>query len=361
MRDTRRTRIVLGVLLIVAFVLVTVDVRGGDNSPLSRVRSVAAAIFGPVERGVSAVARPVADVFGRIGGSGDAKKLAALRAENDQLKLRLESGSLDSNRAHELDKLLRVSSLGQYRIKPAQVVAISAAQGLSWSVTIDVGSSDGIKQDMTVLNGDGLVGRITTVGPSTSTVLLAADPAFSVGARLAGSMQIGMLTGQAAAPMKLQLLDAQAAIKPGDRLVTFGSVADRPFVPGVPIGVVTAVKPTPGALTRTASVKPYVNFTALDTVGVVVDPPRADPRDAVLAANSPPPSPSAAASPGPATSAGAAPAAPAQQPGGQPEPGPTPRQQPGQPTPAVTSGVAANGAGLRQRLTQQGNPQQGGR
>jgi rod shape-determining protein MreC len=339
MRDTRRTRIVLGALLIVAFVLVTVDVRGGDNSPLSRVRSVAAAIFGPVERGVSAVARPVAGLFSRIGGGGpDAKQVAALRAENDQLRLRLESGTLERNRAQELDRLLRVSSLGQYRIKPAQVIAISAAQGLSWTVSIDLGSSDGVKQDMTVLDGDGLVGRITTVGPSTSTVLLAADPAFSVGARLAGSMQIGVLTGQARAPMKLQLLDPQAAIKPGDQLVTFGSVADRPFVPGVPIGKVVEVKPTPGALTRTATVKPFVNFTSLDTVGVVVNPPRTDPRDAVLAAVSP--TPTATPTPGPSVS-------------GAPAPSPSPGQP--APTPATTPAAlgvapaAAEGRGVGRR------------
>ena len=56
-----------------------------------------------------------------------------------------------------------------------------------------------MRPDMTVLNGDGLVGRVKTVGPSTSTVLLAVDPESSVGVRLEGTMEVGFTTGQGAA------------------------------------------------------------------------------------------------------------------------------------------------------------------
>lgn len=73
-------------------------------------------------------------------------------------------------------------------------------------------------------------------------------------------------------------------MKEGDRLVTFGSQADKPFVPGVPVGVVSRVDPSGGDLTRTIYVKPFVAFTQLDIVGVVVQPPRKDPRDTVLPA-----------------------------------------------------------------------------
>ncbi|NEE61882.1 rod shape-determining protein MreC, partial [Streptomyces sp. SID8455] len=71
-------------------------------------------------------------------------------------------------------------------------------------------------------------------------------------------------------------------VKAGDRLVTFGSSKDKPFVPGVPVGEVVRVDPSGGALTRTVYVKPYVGFTKLDIVGVVVQAPRSDPRDTVL-------------------------------------------------------------------------------
>jgi rod shape-determining protein MreC len=178
--------------------------------------------------------------------------------------------------------MIRVAGEGQYGIKGAEVIGIGAAQGFSWTVTIDVGANDGIKRDMTVLNGDGLVGRVTTVGPGTSTVLLANDPDFTVGTRMEGSDELGFASGQGDRPLRVQLLNAKADVKKGDRLVTFGSEADKPFVPGVPVGVVSRVDPSGGDLTRTIYVTPFVSFTKLDIVGVVVQAPKKDPRDTVL-------------------------------------------------------------------------------
>lgn len=135
---------------------------------------------------------------------------------------------------------------------------------------------------MTVLNGDGLVGRITTVGADTSTVLLAADPDFTVGTRMEKTNEIGFANGQGVRSMRVQLLNGRANIKKGDRLVTFGSSKDKPFVPGVPVGKVVRVEPFNGDLTRNLQVRPFVAFSQLDIVGVVVQPPREDPRDTVL-------------------------------------------------------------------------------
>jgi rod shape-determining protein MreC len=282
-RDTRRTRLVLGTLLVISFVLITVDVRGGDSSPLQVLRTAGATVFGPFQRAASAVVSPVAGVFRNIGEFGDQKKdIKRLQDENERLRRDLNTSELDRNRAAELDKMLRVAGLGQYKIVPAQVIAYGAKQGFSWTVTVDAGSRDGLRRDQTVVNGDGLVGRVTTVGDSTSTVLLATDPSSAVGARLAASMKLGIVSGHGREPMTLQLLDAQATMRPGDRLVTFGSQGGRPFVPGVPFGQIDKVEQTPGALTRSATVRPFVDFTALDVVGVVVQPPRKDPRDAVL-------------------------------------------------------------------------------
>jgi rod shape-determining protein MreC len=96
------------------------------------------------------------------------------------------------------------------------------------------------------------------------------------------SDELGFATGQGDRPLSVQLLNGKAKVKPGDRLVTFGSRADRPFVPGVPVGEVVRVDPSTGNLTRNIFVRPYVGFSKLDVVGVVVQAPRTDPRDAVL-------------------------------------------------------------------------------
>jgi rod shape-determining protein MreC len=188
--------------------------------------------------------------------------------------------------------LLKTAGAGQYTIKAAQIIAIGAAQGFSWTITIDAGSDDGIARDMTVINGDGLVGRVTTVGHTTATVLLASDPDFTVGTRMEGNDEIGFATGQGARPMRVQLLNGRAKVRKGDRMVTFGSQNGRPFVPGVPVGTVSAVLANPGQLTRTVLVEPFVSFSRLDLVGVVIEAPRTDPRDAVL-----PPRPAAAPRP----------------------------------------------------------------
>jgi len=138
---------------------------------------------------------------------------------------------------------------------------------------------------------------VKTVGPASATVLLAVDPGSAVGVRMERSMEVGITSGRGAddgSDLDLQLLDGQSTVVKGDRLVTFGSRRSTPYVPGVPVGQVTSVTGKPGDLTRSATVRPFVDFTALDLVGVVVQPPRTDPRDAVL-----PPRPRPEATPTP--------------------------------------------------------------
>ncbi|KPC58946.1 rod shape-determining protein MreC [Streptomyces chattanoogensis] len=283
MRDTRESRLLLVLLVAIAFALITVDIRGGEQSPLDGARQAAASAFGPVENGVAGVVSPVGNAIGAVRDSGERhSRIARLEQENAALKAKLGSADRNRSRAAQLDKMLKTAGAGQYGIKGAEVIAIGAAQGFSWTVTIDAGSRDGIARDMTVLNGDGLVGRVTTVGADTSTVLLANDPDFTVGTRMEKTNEIGFANGQGGRSLRVQLLNGKAAVKRGDRLVTFGSSADKPFVPGVPVGKIVKVEPSNGDLTRTLQVRPYVAFSQLDIVGVVVQPPREDPRDTVL-------------------------------------------------------------------------------
>ena len=71
---------------------------------------------------------------------------------------------------------------------------------------------------------------------------------------------------------------ASRPAKVGDKIVTWGSTDNAPYVPGVPIGVVTSVTPNEGALGSTATIAPYVDPTRIDTVGVVTGPPARPPR-----------------------------------------------------------------------------------
>jgi rod shape-determining protein MreC len=280
-------RLVLGVLLIAAVALITVDFRDGGSSP---VRGAGAGLFGPVERVASDVTSPVASLFDSVtGGPSANSRIAALQTANARMRAELSAAQLGQADQAQLSSLLQLAGRGGYRIVAASVIA--AGQDYADSVTLDVGSRDGVQAQETVLNGDGLVGTVTQVSADTSTVLLATDASSVVGARMAGSSQIGSVTGTGkslSGPylLRLRLFDASAALQAGQSLVTFGSVQNRPYVPGVPIGQVTQVQGAAGSLTQTATVRPFVNFGSLGVVGVVIAGPARNPRDSVL-----PPSP----------------------------------------------------------------------
>ncbi len=272
----RPSRAVLVLLLLASFTLITLDARGGSSSPLDPVRSAVGAVFGPVENGTAVAVRPFKAVPGFFRTTGGLREdVARLEAENSQLKGQLAGASVDRNRAAELDGLLASSKRTGYALVPARVVAMGPAQSFTRTVTIDAGTSSGITPDLTVLNNDGLVGRVVRADRSTATVLLLVDQESVVGGRLGSSMEVGFLRGRGTvgsdARLDLDLVDASATATKDDALVTWGSKNGAPYVAGVPIGRVAAVSSTPRQQSTQAVIEPYVDFTSLDLVGVVVD------------------------------------------------------------------------------------------
>jgi rod shape-determining protein MreC len=321
MRDSRRTRGVLVVLVLVSLTLIALN---GNSGPGRALRSGAGAVFGPVQRVAASAFRPIHDFFGGIGKNQQAK-IDALQRQNDALRLAERASQYAQCRAGELDALLHIAGLGQYPIKAAQVIAIGPRQGFAWTVEIDAGTIDGLAEGMTVINGDGLVGRVKTVSGSTSVVLLALDPSFNVGARVEATMEIGVASGQGTDPMQVQMLSGQAVLNPGERMVT-DTRAGSTFPGGIPIGTLLSVRGTVGSQTRYATLRPFVNFTSLDLVAVILQHPRTDPRDTLLPPRPTPgaaPSSPACGSPS-AASADSPTAVPAQSPGGTPATGTTP-------------------------------------
>lgn len=280
---SRRTKLVLATLVVASLTFVILDLRGGEG-PFSSARAAVSSVIGGVERVAATIFSPITGFSEwwstQVDQSG---QIRILSAENSQLKSELLSAQNDIARANELDELLRVASVGRYRIVPAEVIAVGTAQDFSWTVTIDAGSSDGIEMDMTVINGDGLVGRVLKVYDTTSTVVLLVDPSSAVGGRVAGSQEIGIVAGTGRQnSLQFQLLDPLGQVEAGDAIVTFGSKDGRPYAPGLPIGEVVDVSGTAGALARVATVSPFADVSRLSVVGVVIRPPREDPRDSVL-------------------------------------------------------------------------------
>jgi rod shape-determining protein MreC len=296
------------VLLVVSLLLATLDYR---NSSFAGIRSATQTVFGPVQRGLTAAVAPVGRFFAGIPDVGSNRsRIDELERENAELRRRVRESTLTGARAEQLRRLELLAGLGQYRVMPATIVAFGPSLGFEWTVTVDAGSKDGARVGMTVVNGDGLVGRVKQVTPGTSVVVLAIDPGSSVGVRLAGSSQLGVATGDGLAPLSFSPLDPQTRARVGDRLVT-GPYQGSTYVAGIPVGEVTAVAADPAAPSSRATVRSYVTFAALDLLGIVLTGPRADPRDSVLPAapaptsTSPPTGPSSPPQPG--TPRGAAP------------------------------------------------------
>ncbi len=280
---SRRTRIILSILVVASLTLVILDLRGGDG-PFSSARAAVSSIIGGIQRGAATIFSPITGSSQwwstQVSQSGQIRELTA---ENERLNSALVSAENDIARADQLDALLRVASVGRYRVTPAEVIAVGPAQDFAWTVTIDAGSLDGLEEDMTVINGDGLVGRVLKVYNSTSTVVLIVDSESSVGGRVARSQEIGIISGTGRQnSLEFQLLDPLGEVNPGDAVVTFGSKDGRPYAPGLPIGEVVDVTGTAGQLARIATVKPFASISQLSVVGVIVKPPREDPRDSVL-------------------------------------------------------------------------------
>lgn len=273
----RSSRAVLVLLLLASFTLITLDARSSGSSPLDPVRSAVGNVLGPVETGTASAVRPFTALPGFFRTTGALRRdVARLEAENAELTGRLANSSVDRNRAAELDGLLASSASTGYALVPARVVAMGPAQSFSRTVTIDAGTAAGVHPDMTVLNNNGLVGRVLRADRSSATVLLLVDQESVVGGRLGTSMEVGFLRGRGqvggAARLDLDLVDASATAAKGDALVTWGSRNGAPYVAGIPIGRVAAVYSTPRQQSTRAVIEPYVDFSSLDLVGVVVHP-----------------------------------------------------------------------------------------
>lgn len=271
----RPSRSLMVALLLACLTLITLDHQGGSGSPVESARRVVGEVFGPVEAGTTAAVRPFAAVpsFFRSH-SALRDDIAQLRAENSRLRSEVATSGYDRNRLQEFEGLTSAAENLGYALVPARVVGLGPAQSFSRTVTIDAGAHAGIHPDMTVVNNDGLVGRVLRVTRTTATVLLIVDTDSVVGGRVGESMDVGFLHGRGVlgseGRLDLDLVDDSVVPSRHDTVVTWGSEGGAPYVAGVPIGRVTSVYSSLRDSSQQAVIEPYVDFGALDVVGVVV-------------------------------------------------------------------------------------------
>lgn len=272
-RRSGRGRLLLLVFLALSIVLITLDFRQNEGGPLERAKDVTVTIVAPIQRGITAVVRPVGDFFASIG------ELGNLRAENQRLEALLEAAESKVGEAEALEddftaltKLADVDEPWVAMDKVTAAVIGKSSSNYRWARTIDKGRADGIRPDMAVVNADGLVGKIVRpVTQHEATVLLLVDPRGAAGARVAARRDTGTIQGTGDNDsLSLELIGSNAQIYEGDLVVTSG-YSGGIFPPSIPIGVIDEIVGDVRAPEQTILVKPYVRFTDLDYVLVLLE------------------------------------------------------------------------------------------
>jgi rod shape-determining protein MreC len=271
-RRTGRGRLLLFAFLALSIVVITLDFRQDVGGPLDRAKDISSAIVTPIQRGLTAVVEPVGNFFSSV------TELSSLRADNAQLRNELEQMEQRVTEAEailsENERLVALEGLDEsyptMERLSARVIGRPPAN-YKWAITIDKGYDDGIRTDMAVIDPDGLVGKVIRVQGDVSTVLLLIDPQAGAKARIDGEPLAGAIRGNGASEaLSLIDIDTDAEVSVDDEVVTSG-YDNGIFPPNIPIGTVSSVDSQEAALEQDIDVDPYVDFTTLDFVQIIIE------------------------------------------------------------------------------------------
>src|SRR5918997_1136314 len=271
-RRPARGRLLLFVCLASSLVLITLDFRQNRGGVITRAKDLAVTVVTPIQRGFTAVTQPVGDFFGAIG------DLANIRSRNRELEDRLDQAQADIREAQSLEdentrlrNMLELDKAWQSMERETAPVISKAPSNYKWAVIIGKGRNDGIRQNMAVIDPEGLVGKVIQADRNQATVLLLIDPEAAAGARLEGDGTTGAVRGNGGSELlTLEFVRSEASVSVGDEVVTSGYDGGI-FPPGIPIGTVVEVGGADNALEREILVDPSADFTALDFVTVLLD------------------------------------------------------------------------------------------
>jgi len=263
----RNTRLVVISLVMMSLLTITLDYRGGQSGPFEVAGRATVAVVGALQNGVSKVVRPIGAFFSGIA------HVATLQSENNRLKQQVadlqrrtaERVSLE----RENQRLLALAHLEQtLQLNGVTATVVGESVGnFEWSITINRGSSSGVKVDTPVVTGDGLVGHVIEVTPTTSKVQLIIDPNSAVAALLQRTRIQGMVVGEGDRGCRMEYVSELANVEVGDVVVTSG--LDEIYPKGDIIGVVSEIEEGEG-LTKVVKVRPEVDFRRMEEVLVVI-------------------------------------------------------------------------------------------
>ena len=204
-----------------------------------------------------------------------------LLEENKELKAQIDALTIENVQyqqdRYELTSLRELYDLdSQYSSYEKTGARIIAKDSGNWyhSFVVNKGYEDGIKIDMNVMAGAGLVGRVCDVGPHWSKVLSIIDDGSNVSAKVLSTSDNMVVTGD----LKLyedgmisfeKLVDSADRVSEGDKIVT-SDISDK-FLPGILIGYISSVNKDSNNLTKSGLITPAVDFEHLEEVLIIME------------------------------------------------------------------------------------------
>jgi rod shape-determining protein MreC len=265
----RRTGYLFLVVVLLEIILISMQVQTSAGTKVGQ--AVAFGIFSQVQIGSSSMfggVRHVWDGYFALRGAHDENQ--RLKEQVAGLELRLQQQQALARRGALLEQMLAVREQTSLKTLAANVIALDAT-GMFWTVTIDRGSEEGVKPDMAVIAPQGVVGRVVEHGAEAAKVQLLVDRNAGAGAVIERSGAGGVVVGNDSdPPLQMDFVANLADVKVGDRVVTSG--LDGIYPPGFVIGHVEKAQEGKG-LYKHIEIRPIVDFRALQTVLVVLDPP----------------------------------------------------------------------------------------
>ena len=250
------------------------------------ITTIKGSILNPLRTAVGYVLVPIQSGVNRVGGGlynelSSVGKLKTALAENETLKTRVGELTEENTRLRseqfELERLRSLYELDQEYMQYHKIGArIIAKDSGSWFSVfrIDKGSDDGIKEDMNVIAGGGLVGIVTDVGANYATVRSIIDDSSRVSAMAQQSGDSCIVAGDLQlfkeGRLKLSYMEKDDDIKDGDMIVT--SNISGKFLPGILVGYATDITVDYNDnLTKSGYLIPAARFDRLQEVLVITD------------------------------------------------------------------------------------------
>ncbi len=273
---TLRRRVVVVALVVASLALLTVYFRESSGGTLHDVQSTGATILRPFEIAATRIAQPFEDAAGWFGDLLDAKSESAkLRRENQALRARLVQLEWEHEQnailRHQLHYVESTSFPGNYRYVATDVISQPTGR-FDQQVTIAAGSDNGIRQYDAVVTGDGLAGEVTKVARKTAQVTLIDDESIAVSAEDLKTGASGLVKMQGS-QMILDGVTPDKVVKVGDLVITSGWRSGKLasiYPRWLRIGRVTSVSQSDIGPYKTIQLKPFVDFSELRSVLVLV-------------------------------------------------------------------------------------------